>query len=310
MSKLKHKDLLRLEHLTASEIELILQTAIPFKRLFTQSIKKVPPLRGKTAAILFYEPSTRTRLSFELAAKRLSADTLNITLASSSILKGEGLIDTGRNLEAMNVDYIILRHPSSGAAELLASHVQAHVVNAGDGSHEHPTQGLLDIFTIKQYKKKVQGLKVAIVGDILHSRVARSNIWGLKKLGCRVTVCGPATLLPWELRQLDIGVTQDLQEALEDADVVNVLRIQRERQDENLFPSLSEYFKMYGITEEKLSWAKRDCIVLHPGPMNRGVEIASEVADGPRAVILEQVTNGIAVRMAVLYLLAGGGPIR
>jgi len=305
---LRHKDLLGLEYLSSDEIELILDTANPFKQLFTQSIKKVPHLRGKTVALLFYEPSTRTRLSFELAAKRLSADTLSIARASSSASKGESLIDTGRNLEAMKVDYLILRHSSSGAAELLAPHVRAHVINAGDGSHEHPTQGLLDIFTIRQHKKKIRGLKVAIVGDILHSRVARSNIWGLKKLGARVVVCGPSTLLPWELADIGIQVTDDLREALSGADVVNILRLQLERQQENLFPSLSEYFKLYGITEEKLQWAAKDCIVLHPGPMNRGVEIASDLADGPRSKILEQVTNGIAIRMAVMYLLTGGGP--
>ncbi|MFH1282123.1 MAG: aspartate carbamoyltransferase catalytic subunit [bacterium] len=310
MNKLKSKDLLGLEYLSSEEIELILDTATPFKRLFTQSIKKVPTLRGKTVVLLFYEPSTRTRLSFELAAKRLSADTLSISLASSSIQKGEGIIDTGKNLEAMKVDFIILRHSASGAGEVLAPHIKSHVINAGDGSHEHPTQGLLDIFTMKQYKKKIAGLKVAIIGDILHSRVARSNIWGLKKLGAEVTVCGPSTMLPWELRDLGIKITDDLREALDSADVVNILRIQLERQQENLVPSLSEYFKLYGINQDKLKWAKSDCIVLHPGPMNRGVEISSEVADGLQSVILEQVTNGIAVRMAILYLLAGGGNIK
>lgn len=310
MNKLKSKDLLGLEYITKEEIELILETAIPFKRLFTHSIKKVPTLRGKTVALLFYEPSTRTRLSFELASKRLSADTLNITLASSSIKKGESLIDTGKNLEAMKVDFVILRHPSSGASEVLAPYIKAHIINAGDGSHEHPTQGLLDIFTMRQYKKKIAGLKVTIIGDIIHSRVARSNIWGLKKLGAHVTVCGPSTLLPWELSELGVEVTEDLKKALSGADVVNILRIQLERQQENLFPSLSEYYKIYGINDEKLKLAKSDCIVLHPGPMNRGVEIASEVADGKHAVILEQVTNGIAVRMAVLYLLGGGGGIK
>jgi aspartate carbamoyltransferase catalytic subunit len=304
--RLEHKDFLGLEYLTKQEIELILQTAVPFKKLFTRSIKKVPTLRGKTVALLFYEPSTRTRASFELAAKRLSADTLSITVAASSVQKGESLLDTGKNLEAMKVDYIVIRHASSGAPELLARALKAQIINAGDGSHEHPTQGLLDMFTIKEHKGKIADLKVVIVGDVLHSRVARSNIWGLTKLGARVTICGPGTLLPRGFEKIGVQVTEDIKEALANADVINVLRLQLERQKENLLPSLREYNRQYGITPETLIRAKKDCIVLHPGPMNRGVEIASEVADGPQSVILEQVTNGIAVRMAVLYLLGGG----
>lgn len=306
--KLRHKDLLGIAHLTAEEIELILNTAIPFKRLFTRSIKKVPPLRGKTVALLFYEPSTRTRTSFELAATRLSADVLSLSVSSSSVQKGETLMDTARNLEAMKVDFIVLRHSVSGAPELLARGVRAHVVNAGDGNHEHPTQGLLDLFTIREKKKKIQGLTVTIIGDILHSRVARSNIWGLTKLGANVRLCGPATLIPQDMKAAfgdHVQVTYNMKEALEGADVAYVLRLQMERQQENLFPSLREYNEFYGLDMKKLSWAKKDCLVMHPGPMNRGVEISSAVADGPQSVILEQVTNGIAVRMAALYLLAG-----
>ncbi len=306
--KLRHKDLLGLAHLTAEEIELILNTAIPFKRLFTRSIKKVPPLRGKTVALLFYEPSTRTRTSFELAATRLSADVLSLSVSSSSVQKGETLMDTARNLEAMKVDYIVLRHSVSGAPELLARGVKAHVVNAGDGNHEHPTQGLLDLFTIREKKKRIQGLTVTIIGDIVHSRVARSNIWGLTKLGANVRLCGPATLIPQDMKAAfgdHVQVTYNMKEALEGADVAYVLRLQMERQQENLFPSLREYHEFYGLDAKKLSWAKKDCLVMHPGPMNRGVEISSAVADGPQSVILEQVTNGIAVRMASLYLLAG-----
>ena len=306
--RLLHKDLLGLAHLTPEEIDLVLRTAVPFKKLFTRSIKKVPTLRGKTAALLFYEPSTRTRTSFELAATRLSADVLSLAVASSSVQKGESLIDTARNLEAMKVDFIVVRHSVSGAPELLARGVRAHVINAGDGNHEHPTQGLLDVYTIREKKKKVQGLAVAIVGDILHSRVARSNIWGLTKLGAQVRLCGPATLVPAEMRTAfgrNVEVTYNMKEALDGADVVYVLRLQLERQQENLFPSLREYHEFYGLDAKKLSWAKKDALVMHPGPMNRGVEIDSAVADGPQSVILDQVTNGIAVRMAVMYLLAG-----
>jgi aspartate carbamoyltransferase catalytic subunit len=306
--RLRYKDLLGLSNLTADEIDLILHSSVPFKKLFTRSIKKVPTLRGKTVALLFYEPSTRTRTSFEVAAARLSADALSLAVSSSSVQKGESLMDTALNLEAMKVDFIVLRHSVSGAPELLARGVRAHVVNAGDGNHEHPTQGLLDLFTIREKKKKIQGLNVAIIGDILHSRVARSNIWGLTKLGAQVRLCGPATLVPGEMKTAfgnKVDVTYNMKEALDGADVVYVLRLQLERQQENLFPSLREYHEFYGLDAKKLSWAKKDCLVMHPGPMNRGVEIDSSVADGPQSVILDQVTNGIAVRMAVLYLLAG-----
>lgn len=305
--RLVQKDFLGLEYLSKEEIELVLDTAIPFKKLFTRSIKKVPTLRGKTVALLFYEPSTRTRASFELAAKRLSADTLNISVSASSVTKGESLLDTAKNLEAMKIDFIIIRHASSGAAELLARNLKARIINAGDGSHEHPTQGLLDIYTIKEHTKRIAGLKVVIIGDVLHSRVARSNIWGLSKLGAQVTICGPGTLLPKEFGKIGVQVADNIHEAVRDADVVNILRLQFERQHDNLIPSIREYNRSYGVTPEVLKNAKKNCLVLHPGPMNRGVEISSEVADGPQSVILEQVTNGIAVRMAVLYLLAGGG---
>lgn len=306
--KLRYKDLLGLAYLAPEEIDFVLQTAAPFKKLFTRSIKKVPPLRGKTVAMLFYEPSTRTRTSFELAATRLSADVLSLAVSSSSVQKGETLMDTAKNLEAMKVDFIVLRHSVSGAPELLARGVRAHVVNAGDGNHEHPTQGLLDLFTIREKKKKIQGLNVAIIGDILHSRVARSNIWGLTKLGANVRLCGPATLIPAEMKTAfgnKVDVTYNMKDALDGADVAYVLRLQLERQQENLFPSLREYHEFYGLDAKKLSWAKKDCLVMHPGPMNRGVEIDSSVADGPQSVILDQVTNGIAVRMAVMYLLTG-----
>lgn len=302
------KDLLGLEFLSRLQIERILETAKPMKGLFMRSIKKVPVLRGKTVALVFLEPSTRTRTSFELAAKRLSADTLAITSTTSSVTKGESILDTAKTLEAMKVDFIVLRHATSGAPELVAKQVKARVISAGDGSHEHPTQGLLDLFTILEKKKKLEGLRVTIVGDVLHSRVARSNLWGLARLGAQVTVCGPATLIPVGVENAFGGrvrVCYKLEEALEGADVVNVLRLQLERQKEHLFPSLREYTDLYGLTAEKLRLAKPDCLVLHPGPMNRGVEISSEVADGPRSVILDQVTNGIAIRMAVLFLFSG-----
>lgn len=303
--RLKSKDLLGLEYLSREEIELILDTAVPFKKLFTRSIKKVPTLRGKTVVLLFYEPSTRTRISFELAAKRLSADTVNIATQMSSVQKGESLVDTGKTLEAMKADFVVIRHGMSGAAELLAKTITASVINAGDGSHEHPTQGLLDMFTIREKKGRIKGLKVVIIGDILHSRVARSNIWGLTKLGAKVTVCGPTTLVPKYFSQTGVETSYELNKALKDADVINILRIQLERQKEHLFPSLREYSLIYGMDSEKLKAAKPDVLVLHPGPMNRGIEITSNVADGVHSAINEQVTNGIAVRMAALYLLAG-----
>jgi len=299
------KDLLGLEELTAGELNLILDTAESFLEISQRPIKKVPALRGKTVATLFFEPSTRTRVSFELAAKRLSADTVSISSATSSALKGETLKDTAKNIEAMKVDLIILRHSCPGASLLLSKAVTAGVVNAGDGAHEHPTQGLLDIFTIRQKKGKIKGLEVAIIGDISHSRVARSNIWGLVKMGAKVTVCGPATLIPPGIERLGVKVTHNLDEALSGADVVNVLRIQLERQERSLFPSIREYIRHFGVNLQRLEKAKKDLLIMHPGPINRGVEITPEVADGPYSVILEQVTNGLAVRMAVLYLLMG-----
>ncbi|MDD5072210.1 MAG: aspartate carbamoyltransferase catalytic subunit [Candidatus Omnitrophica bacterium] len=299
------KDLLGLESLSADEIGLILETADSFKEISQRPIKKVPTLRGQTVVLFFFEPSTRTRTSFELAAKRMSADIVNIQTSASSLTKGETLKDTARNIEAMKVNIIIMRHSASGAPQLLAESVSPSIINAGDGSHEHPTQGLLDIFTIKEHKKKVAGLNVSIIGDIAHSRVARSNIWGLTKLGAKVTVCGPATLMPPEIEKLGVKVTYDIKEAIEGADVINMLRIQLERQGQSLFPSIREYAMKFGLDAEKLRYAKKDVLIMHPGPINRGVEITPEVADGPYSVILEQVTNGIAVRMAVLYLVSG-----
>ncbi|MCM8779079.1 MAG: aspartate carbamoyltransferase catalytic subunit [Candidatus Omnitrophica bacterium] len=303
----KHKDLLGLEELSKEEIELILETADSFKEISLRPIKKVPTLRGKTVVLFFFEPSTRTRTSFELAAKRLSADTVSISATTSSIVKGETLKDTAKNIEAMKVDIIVMRHSSSGAPHLLAKAVEASVINAGDGCHEHPTQALLDMFTIKEKKGRISGLKVSIIGDIAHSRVARSNIWGLTKLGAEVTVCGPPTLIPQGIEKFPVKVTYDVEEAIRDADVLNILRIQLERQKSNLFPSLREYALNFGIDAEKLKFAKPEVLIMHPGPINRGVEISPEVADGPYSVILEQVTNGLAVRMAVLYLVSQGG---
>ena len=301
----KRKDLLGLESLSAEEIELILQTADSFKEISQRPIKKVPTLRGQTVVLFFFEPSTRTRTSFELAAKRMSADIVNIQTNASSLTKGETLKDTAKNIEAMKVDMIIMRHPSSGAPHLLARSVKSSIINAGDGSHEHPTQGLLDIFTIKEHKKKISGLNVSIIGDIAHSRVARSNIWGLTKLGAKVTVCGPATLMPPEIERLGVKVTYDVKEAIEGADVINMLRIQLERQGQSLIPSIRDYSMKFGLDSDKMKYAKKDVLIMHPGPINRGVELTPEVADGPYSVILEQVTNGIAVRMAVLYLVSG-----
>jgi aspartate carbamoyltransferase catalytic subunit len=307
MSEPRVKDLLGLEYLTRAQIETILEQASPMKQLFTRSVKKAPALRGRTVALVFFEPSTRTRISFELAAKRLSADTLNIAAATSSVKKGESLLDTAKTLEAMKVDFIVLRHSASGAPHLVAREVKASVINAGDGSHEHPTQGLLDAYTILEKKGKIDGLKVAILGDIAHSRVARSNLWALTKLGAHVTVCAPDTLIPPGLKEVfgkNVSITSRIDEAIKDADVINVLRLQMERQEENLMPSIREYSELFGLNISRLALAKRDCIVLHPGPMNRGVEITSEVADSHQSVILDQVTNGIAIRMATLYWLA------
>lgn len=298
------KDLLGLEYLTQEEIELILDTAESFKEVSTREIKKVPALRGKTAVNLFYEPSTRTRVSFEVAAKRLSADVINIATETSSVRKGETLIDTGKNIQALKADIIIMRHNYSGAANMLARSLEISVVNAGDGWHEHPTQALLDIFTLKEKLGKIKGLNVAIVGDIAHSRVARSNIWGLTKLGAIVTLCAPEMLLPIGIEKTGVKVTSNIEEALKNSDAVNVLRMQFERDEGAAFPEQLDYYKKFGITEERLAKAKKDIIVMHPGPINRGIEMSSEVADGANSVILEQVTNGIAVRMAVLFLVS------
>jgi len=299
------KDLLGIAGLSAEEIRLILDTAESFREVAERPIKKVPTLRGKTVVNLFFEASTRTRSSFELAEKRLSADGLNFSASTSSLSKGESLVDTALNLQAMAPDLIVIRHAYPGAPHLLARRLAAGVINAGDGAHEHPTQALLDAFTIRQHKGRIQGLKVAIVGDIEHSRVVRSNIHLLGKLGAQVTVAAPRTLMPVAMESMGVAVVHSLDEALEGADVVMMLRIQLERQSRMLFPSTREYFNLFGLTAERMRRAKEDAIVMHPGPMNRGVEIASEVADGPVSVILEQVANGVAVRMAVLYLLSG-----
>ena len=301
----ERKHLLGLEELRREQIEQILDAAKSFKEVLERPIPKVPTLRGKTIANLFFEPSTRTRISFELAEKRLSADTVNFTASGSSVSKGESLKDTARNIEAMQVDMIVVRHQASGAPHFLARSLDCSVINAGDGTHEHPTQGLLDVFTVREHKGRIDGLKVVIVGDIAHSRVAASNIWGFTKLGARVVVCGPRTLLPQGIERLGVEPTSDLDEALDGADVVNVLRIQLERQKSGFFPSIREYSRCFGLTRERLSAARDDVLVMHPGPINRGVEISQDVADGPFSVILEQVTNGVAVRMAVLYLLSG-----
>jgi aspartate carbamoyltransferase catalytic subunit len=303
--RLRSKDLLGIADLTTEEILLVLQTAEAMKEIGARPIKKVPTLRGRTVVNLFFEPSTRTRTSFEIAEKRLSADTLSIAGPTSSLAKGETLMDTALNLEAMSPDMIVLRHSSSGACHLLARTCRSRIINAGDGMHEHPTQALLDAFTIREHKRRVRGLKVAIVGDLLHSRVLRSNILLLGKLGAEVWVCGPPTLMPRGIEQFEARATTSIDTAVEGADVVMLLRVQLERMQGHFFPSLREYFTVYGMTAERLRRAKDDVIIMHPGPMNRGVEIASEVADGPFSVILEQVANGVAVRMAVLYLLAG-----
>ena len=300
------KDLLGIADLTRDDIHLILDTAEAMREIGQRPIKKVPTLRGKTVVNLFFEPSTRTRTSFEIAEKRLSADTLNIAVAASSVLKGETLVDTALNLEAMAPDMIVLRHASSGACHLLSRICRSRVINAGDGTHEHPTQALLDAFTIREHKKRIADLKIVIVGDLLHSRVLRSNVLLLTGLGADVWVSGPATLIPAGIEQFGVRVSTSVDEAVADADVVMMLRIQQERMHGAFFPSLREYFNTFGMTAARLARARPDVIIMHPGPMNRGVEIASEVADGPFSVILEQVANGVAVRMAVLYLLAGG----
>lgn len=304
------KDLLGLEHLSADQIRLILDTAEPFKEVSERPIKKVPTLRGKTIVNLFFEASTRTRISFEFAEKRLSADTVNVASTGSSVQKGETLVDTARNLESMRIDMVVMRHPSSGAAKFLADRINSNVVNAGDGKHEHPTQALLDMLTIRDKLGRIEGLKVCICGDILHSRVARSNIWGLTKLGAEVGVCGPRSLLPLGIEELGATVFRRIEDAIQWADVLNILRLQLERMDAGFIPSTREFYRVFGVSVDRLERAPRELLILHPGPMNRGVEIDSRVADGPHSVILHQVTNGIAVRMAVLYLLAGGAPDR
>jgi aspartate carbamoyltransferase catalytic subunit len=306
MITLKRKNLLGLEGMSAEELIVILNTAKSFKEVSERPVKKVPALRGQTIANMFFEPSTRTRISFELAEKRLSADAVNFSSSTSSVKKGETLRDTAENLQAMKIDMIVIRHGASGAPHFLAGILDAAVVNAGDGTHEHPTQGLLDIFTLREKWGDVKDRKITIIGDITHSRVARSNIFGLVTLGADVTVCGPPMLLPPRLEDFGVRVESDLRKAVKDADAVNVLRIQLERQKTSMFPSLDEYSRVFGVNNEVLKEAKPDCIVMHPGPMNRGIEISQDVADGDRAVILEQVTNGVAVRMAVLYLLSGG----
>ena len=302
------KDLLGLEPLSGEQIRLILDTAEPFKEISERAIKKVPTLRGSTVVNLFFENSTRTRVSFEFAEKRLSADTVNVASGGSSVSKGETLVDTARNLEAMRIDMVVIRHPASGAAAFLAERIESNVINAGDGTHEHPTQGLLDLLTLRDHFGRIEGLHVCICGDVLHSRVARSNIWGLQKLGAEVGVCGPRSLLPHAIGEMGVTVFSRIEEAIEWADALNVLRLQLERMTGGYIPSLREYNRFFGVTRERLERAPRDVLILHPGPMNRGVEIDSDVADGPHSVILPQVTNGVAVRMAVLYLLSGGRP--
>jgi aspartate carbamoyltransferase catalytic subunit len=309
MSTTNRKHLLGLEGMSAEDLTRMLDTAESFKEVSERPVKKVPALRGTTIANLFFESSTRTRISFELAEKRLSADSVNFSVIGSSVSKGETLRDTAENIQAMKVDMIVIRHSAAGAPHFLAGLLEASVVNAGDGAHEHPTQGLLDMFTMRERWGSFAGRKVVIVGDVAHSRVARSNIHGLITMGAEVVVCGPPTLIPIDIEKLGVTVDTDLRTALEDADAVNVLRIQLERQKAGLFPSVDEYARVWGINSDVLKRAKPDCVVMHPGPMNRGIEIAQDVADGDRSVILDQVTNGVAVRMAVLYLCNGGAAI-
>lgn len=304
--KLLKKDILGIKDLSVEEINMILDTADSFMEVSTREIKKVPTLRGKTIVNLFYEASTRTRTSFEIAGKRLSADTVNISASTSSVVKGETLIDTARNLEAMNPDVIVIRHSAAGAPHLLARLLKPPIINAGDGAHEHPTQALLDMLTIRTKKGKIAGLKVAIAGDIAHSRVARSNIYGLTKMGAHVAIAGPATMLPLHIEKMGIAVFRHIDEAIRDADIIMMLRIQTEREKQNIFPSLREYATYFSLNTRNIKLAKDDVLVMHPGPINRGVEISPDIADGPYSVILDQVTNGVAVRMALLYLLTGG----
>ncbi len=301
----ERKDLLGIEELTSEEIYFILDTAKSFRQILDRPIKKVPTLRGKTVANLFFEPSTRTRISFELAAKRLSADVVSISSTNSSVVKGESLLDTVKNIMAMRVDCFVVRHSTPGAPHLLAKNLPVSVINAGDGSHEHPTQALLDLYTIREKKGKFENLQVVIIGDITHSRVARSDIWALGKLGAKVRICGPSTLIPPQIEKTGVKVFYSVEEAIRGVDVIIMLRIQRERQDRCFFPSLREYREFFSLNEARLSLAKSEAIIMHPGPVNRGVELPVTLADGKRSVILDQVTNGVAVRMAVLYLLLG-----
>jgi len=302
----KSGHLLGLEYVDNDDIELILKSTKSFREILDRPIKKVPTLQGKTVVNLFFEPSTRTRISFELAEKRLSADSVNFSTSTSSVKKGETLLDTARNIEAMKIDMVVIRHQSPGAAHFLALNLDANIINAGDGAHEHPTQALLDMVTIAEHHKSFKGLKVGIVGDIAHSRVALSNIHGLRKMGAKITLCGPATLIPREVERLGVDICYNIDDLIADVDVLNVLRIQLERQDSGFFPSLREYHQYFGITRERLEKATKPITIMHPGPINRGVEISSDVADSEHSVILNQVTNGVAVRMAILYLLAGG----
>ena len=306
MSIFNHKDVLGMQQLSVEDINLILRTAESLKEISQRDIKKVPTLRGKTIVNFFHEPSTRTKTSFEIAAKRLSADTVSLSSSGSSMVKGETLIDTARNLQAMNPDIIVLRHSSSGAPHLLSDKISASIINAGDGANEHPSQALLDMFTIKEKMGKIEGLKVVIIGDITHSRVARSNIIGLKKMGAEVTISGPPTMIPHNVDALGVKVINNPSEAIVDKDVIMVLRIQLERQSKTLFPSLREYSNFFGIDEITLQKAKKEAIIMHPGPVNRGVELSSQVVDGSSSLILNQVSNGVAIRMALLYLLIGG----
>ena len=306
----RHKDLLGIRELSREEIELVLDTAEPCREIFAREIKKLPTLRGKTMVNLFYEPSTRTRTSFELAGKWMSADVINITVSASSVAKGESLKDTVRTLESLAADVIVMRHHMAGVPHLVARTVKASVINAGDGMHEHPTQAFLDLFTIRRHKGRIEGLKAVIIGDILHSRVAKSDIWGLVKLGARVVLSGPPTLMPPDIEHMGAEVQYDLDKALQGADVINVLRIQKERQQGGLLPSLREYSALWGMNSTRLKLAREDAMLMHPGPANLGVEITEEVASSPQSVIREQVTNGVAVRMALLYLLSGGGDPR
>lgn len=304
---LTHKDLLGMRELTSDEIRLILDTAESMKEVARRDIKKVPALRGKTVINLFYEPSTRTRTSFEIAGKWLSADVINVSTSASSVTKGESLKDTGLTLQAMHPDIVVIRHPAAGAAQFLAERLTASVINAGDGAHEHPSQALLDLFTIREKVGRLEGLKAAIIGDIAHSRVARSNIYGMQRMGMEVRIAGPRTMLPRFIERLGVEVFTNLDRAVADVDIIMMLRLQTERQQAGLFPSLREYSRLFGLTTERLKAAKPNALIMHPGPIHRGVEIAPDVADGPHSLILNQVENGLAVRMALLYLFAGGG---